>query len=74
MAMVYVPEGEFPMGGNDRLGHAKPEHTVYLDAFWIDKTEVTNSMFARFTSQSGYIGELEKQNKIYLYAGDLNWP
>ena len=74
MALVYVPEGEFPMGGNDRLGHAKPEHTVYLDAFWIDQTEVTNSMFAHFTSQSGYVGELEKQNKVYLYAGDLNWP
>jgi formylglycine-generating enzyme required for sulfatase activity len=32
-----VPAGEFIMGSN----------TVYLDAFWIDKTEVTNAMYAR---------------------------
>ena len=26
---------------------AKPAHTVYLDAFWIDQTDITNSMYAR---------------------------
>jgi len=35
--MVFVPPGEFVMGNNK----------VYLDAFWIDKTEVTNSMYAK---------------------------
>ena len=25
----------------------KPVHTVYLDAFWIDQTEVTNAMYAK---------------------------
>lgn len=35
--MVFVPPGEFIMGDN----------TVYLDAFWIDKTEVTNAMYAK---------------------------
>ena len=43
MTMVYVPEGEFTMGSNG--GHEKPIHTVYLDAFWVDKTEVTNAMY-----------------------------
>jgi formylglycine-generating enzyme required for sulfatase activity len=46
MEMVYVPAGEFIMGANDREDDEKPQHNVYLDAFWVDRTEVTNSMYA----------------------------
>jgi len=46
--MVYVPSGEFIMGSNDGEDDEKPEHTVYLDAFYIDKLEVTNDQFAVF--------------------------
>ena len=47
MVMVYVPAGEFQMGSEDGEDDEKPIHTVYLDAFWIDQTEVTNTMYAR---------------------------
>ena len=47
MVMVYVPDGEFLMGSADSDPQAKPDekpqHNVYLDAFWIDRTEVTNA-------------------------------
>jgi formylglycine-generating enzyme required for sulfatase activity len=47
--MVYVPAGEFLMGSSDEDPDAedyeKPQHTVYLDAFWIDKLEVTNAQY-----------------------------
>lgn len=35
-------------GGTDReaLDDEKPRHRVTLDAFWLDRTEVTNTMFA----------------------------
>jgi eukaryotic-like serine/threonine-protein kinase len=49
MTLVYVPEGEFLMGSadTDRLAQdiEKPQHTVFLDAYWIDQTEVTNKQF-----------------------------
>jgi len=50
MVQMYVPEGEFLMGAAssdpDAQGDEKPRHKVYLDAFWIDQTEVTNAMYA----------------------------
>jgi eukaryotic-like serine/threonine-protein kinase len=46
MVMVYVPEGEFIMGSKFGEENEKPAHTVYLDAFWIDQTEVTNAQYA----------------------------
>lgn len=44
--MVEVPAGEFLMGCNSSIDNQcypdeKPQHKVYLDAFYIDKTEVT---------------------------------
>ena len=51
MTMVYVPAGEFQMGCSaqdaDCQDAEKPQHAVYLDAFWIDRTEATRSMYAR---------------------------
>jgi len=45
--MVYVPAGDFTMGSNDGPSDAKPAHVVYLDAFWIDKFEVTNALYKK---------------------------
>jgi formylglycine-generating enzyme required for sulfatase activity len=49
--MVYVPAEDFLMGSSDADPDAnsdeKPQHVVYLDAYWIDRLEVTNAMYAR---------------------------
>jgi len=45
--MMYVPAGEFVMG-SDRYGDEKPRHTVYLDAFYIDRYPVTNAEYKKF--------------------------
>jgi formylglycine-generating enzyme required for sulfatase activity len=49
MAQLYVPAGEFLMGdqGEGELDVDSPLHVVYLDAYWIDKVEVTNAMYAK---------------------------
>jgi eukaryotic-like serine/threonine-protein kinase len=47
MKMLYIPAGEFAMGSEDGDSDEKPIHTVYLDAFWMDETEVTNEMYAK---------------------------
>ena len=61
MVMFLVPAGEFTMGGNvDGAYDTMPAHTVYLDGFWIDQTEVTNQMFARFVETTGYMTDAEK--------------
>jgi formylglycine-generating enzyme required for sulfatase activity len=48
MLMVYVRAGSFMMGSPDGTGNTNehPRHSVTLNAFWIDKTEVTNAMYA----------------------------
>lgn len=45
--MLYVPEGEFTMGSNNAGDDEGPEHIVWLDGFWMDRTEVTNGMYGK---------------------------
>ena len=55
MVMVFVPGGEFMMGSPDGVGEddEHPRHKVKLDSFWIDRTEVTNRMYANCVNSGG---------------------
>lgn len=48
--MVLIPEGNFQMGSNGENADEseKPVHTVYVDAFYMDKHLVTNAQFLTF--------------------------
>ncbi|MBK7453212.1 MAG: SUMF1/EgtB/PvdO family nonheme iron enzyme [Anaerolineales bacterium] len=48
MVMVYVPKGAFSMGSITGEPDEKPVRVVEMDAFWIDQSEVTYTMYARF--------------------------
>jgi serine/threonine-protein kinase len=67
MVLLPVPEGEFEMGSNDGESDEKPVHTVWLDAYWIDQTEVTNAMFAQFSDQTHYETDAEKIGYGYVF-------
>lgn len=65
MAQVYVPEGEFWMGkGEVRKNADSPRHIVYLDAFWMDKYEVSNSMYLKCL-QAGRCSKMVSDNTTY---------
>lgn len=51
--MVLIPAGEFWMGSEDGGADEKPRRRVYLDAFRIDKYELTNSQYERFMQATG---------------------
>lgn len=69
--MVWIPGGEFSMGSDTACESicslpgvtqdAVPIHRVYVDGFWMDETEVTNSQFAEFVEATGYITVAEQK-------------
>lgn len=60
--MVYIPAGEFTMGSND-YDNEKPPHKVYLDAYSIDKYEVTNAQYKECVS----VGKCKKPHDTTWY-------
>jgi len=46
--MVRIPAGSFLMGDENGDSDEKPVHEVYVDAFYMDKTEVTVAQYGRF--------------------------
>jgi formylglycine-generating enzyme required for sulfatase activity len=46
--MILIPAGPFTMGSNDGLPNERPEHSVTLDAYYIDQYEVTAGRYQQF--------------------------
>jgi sulfatase modifying factor 1 len=60
--MVRIPGGEFWMGSDHPdMEDARPVHRVHMDAFWIDRTTVTNDQFAAFVAATGYVTVAERR-------------
>jgi formylglycine-generating enzyme required for sulfatase activity len=61
--MVLIPAGEFLMGSLEGEGafDEHPQHKVYLDAYYIDKYEVTNAQFKKFVEATGYVTDAERK-------------
>jgi iron(II)-dependent oxidoreductase len=50
---VLIPGGVFLIGADSEGDHS-PAHRVRLDAFYIDKYEVTNAQYLRFCQETGH--------------------
>ena len=63
--MVWIPSGEFSMGGinpvgmneggSESMNDARPVHRVHVKGFFMDASEVTNKEFAAFVQATGYV-------------------
>jgi formylglycine-generating enzyme len=77
--MAWIPGGEFSMGALDppaidevgmhAAADARPIHRVYVDGFWMDKTDVTNEEFARFVKATGYVTVAERTPSAKDFPG-----
>jgi sulfatase modifying factor 1 len=77
--MVWIPGGEFSMGAQDppdmnpvamqAAADSRPIHRVYVDGFFMDKTDVTNAQFAEFVKATGYVTIGEKTPTAEEFPG-----
>jgi len=69
--LVFVDAGWFLMGSEDQdaWDNEKPEHSVYLDSYWIYKYEVTNQQFAAFVDATGYQTTAEQAGESWVLIG-----
>jgi formylglycine-generating enzyme len=77
--MAWIPGGEFSMGANDPpemddVGmkatlDARPIHRVYVDGFYMDKTDITNAEFAKFVKATAYVTVAERKPKAEDFPG-----
>jgi len=69
--MTWIPGGEFSMGAQDppdmnpvgmnATKDSRPIHRVYVDGFWMDRTDVTNKQFAEFVRATDYVTVAERR-------------
>ncbi len=84
--MVFVEAGPFIMGtSRDNRWYSKasrdemPQHSAYVEAFYIDQYPVTNILFSRFVEATGYktVAELREELdtwQTYYTDGRENHP
>jgi len=72
--MIRMEGGRFMMGSARGHDDEKPVHEVRLDAFLIDKHEVTNRQFAAFVEDTGYVTRAERDGYAWGFLeGDSDF-
>jgi len=83
MILVYIPSEYFAMGSSEGNGDQSPVHDVFIRGYWLDSTEITSEMFARFLNSQGnqieggvnWLNPVEPHVWVYEKAGNWQaWP
>lgn len=69
--MIRLEGGRFRMGSDVHYPEEAPARDVEVDGFWIDRSPVTNTEFARFVAATGYVTLAETAPDPTLYPGML---
>jgi formylglycine-generating enzyme len=69
--LLYIPGGTFRMGSDKHYPEEAPVHRVTVDAFWMDRTPVTNREFRKFVEATGYVTFAEIAPDPKDYPGAL---
>ena len=77
-SMALIPAGEFQMGDSFTEGNSdeRPVHAVYVDTFYMDRTEVTNQQYADALNWAMNQGNLitVTNNVVYKYNTGTSYP
>ena len=71
--LVSLPAGSFQMGRSDGANQEGPVRSVTVDAFSIDRTEVTNAEYAQFVQETGHPAPGQFVNGKPA-SGQEQWP
>ena len=73
--MVLIPAGEFQMGSNDGDDDEHPVHPVSVDAFYMDKYEVTNAQYKQFVlaNPRWRKDRIDRNFPRWILLGTLEW-
>ncbi|MBD3286075.1 SUMF1/EgtB/PvdO family nonheme iron enzyme [candidate division WOR-3 bacterium] len=91
---IHVPAGTFMMGSppwdEDAYENEMPQHSVYLDGYYISKYEITNAQFCEFLNEEGNLYQgfkcigiddkwglcqiYEQDGQYYVESGKDNYP
>jgi formylglycine-generating enzyme len=69
--MVHIQAGTFRMGSDRHYPEEAPVHRVTVDAFWIERTPVTNAEFRRFVEETAHVTFAEIAPNPEDYPGAL---
>ena len=75
--MVLIPAGEFLMGSpadSEAFSDESPQRNVFISAFLMDRTEVTNAAYARFVEATGHRPPANDNPRVTLWPHGLLLP